>query len=237
MDWPQAFSLFLPPPASKPVCEVEQDILDELKFHVEMRALDNVAAGMTADDARKDAERRFGDFERIHKACRRTLLGERIMLQRIQAVLTLVLLGAVVYLGVELYRGQRSNESAMARVLKSLDQASQRSSATLSPQFDALEPSTLDQAFPHDAKLTDVQRGFRNWSEATFPAMDAGWWQSLNEAEKNALEDRWLKQLSSSSEKKREEAIQCLASAACRRRSRNTGNCHRTGGEGQCRSA
>ena len=73
---------------------------------------DNVKAGMSADEARQDAVNRFGDFERIHKACRRTLLGERIMLQRVQAVLTLVLLGAVIFMGMEVYRGQRANEAA-----------------------------------------------------------------------------------------------------------------------------
>ena len=166
MSWLQTLAFVPRPPDSRPIREIEQEILDELEFHVEMRTLDNVSAGMSAAEARQDAMRRFGDFERIRKACRQTLLGERIMLQRVQAVLTLVLLGAVVFMGVALYRGQQANEAATARMMEMLDRvAKQPSAAAVSPQFEALEASTLDQLFPRDAKLTDVQRGFRNWSE------------------------------------------------------------------------
>ena len=218
MSWLETLALVPRPPDSRPIREIEQEILDELEFHVEMRTLDNVSAGMPAAEARQDAIRRFGDFEKIRKACRQTLLGERIMLQRVQAVLTLVLLGAVVFMGVALYRGQQANEAATARVLETLDRvAKQPSVATLSPQFEALEPSTLDQLFPRDAKLTDVQRGFRNWSEGTFPALDAAWWESLSPTQKATWEEKWLKQLSSGSEKKREVAIQCLAGAGCKK--------------------
>ena len=93
MSWLETLAFVPRPPDSRPIREIEQEILDELEFHLEMRTLDNVSAGMPADEARHDAVRRFGDFEKIRKACRRTLLGERIMLQRVQAVLTLVLLG------------------------------------------------------------------------------------------------------------------------------------------------
>ncbi len=40
---------------------LDRDLSDELRFHVEMRTRDNLAAGMSADDARRDAERRFGN--------------------------------------------------------------------------------------------------------------------------------------------------------------------------------
>ena len=43
------------------------------------------------------------------------------MLQRVQAVLTLVLLGAVVFMGVALYRGQQANEAATAHIMATLD--------------------------------------------------------------------------------------------------------------------
>ena len=242
MSWPQVFSILSRPPDSRPVRVVEQEILDELEFHIEMRTLDNVSAGMPADEARQDAIRRFGDFQRIHKACRQTLLGERIMLQRVQAILTLVLLGAVIVMGVELYRGQRASEAATAlmiqksdaataRMMRSLEKlaekpagnpdaqftARQPAAAAVSPQFEALEPSILDELFPRDAKLTDVQRGFRNWSEGTFSALDAAWWQSLSPTEKATWEEKWLKQLSSGSEEKRMMAIRCLAGAGCKR--------------------
>jgi RNA polymerase sigma-70 factor (ECF subfamily) len=109
---------------------IEQEIVDELEFHIEMRTLDNQNAGMPPREARQDALRRFGNIERIHKACRRTLLGERIMLQRIQAVLTLILLGAVIFMGVELYRGQRANEAATALMIQRLEKLAEKPAAT-----------------------------------------------------------------------------------------------------------
>lgn len=44
---------------------VRDEIADELRFHVEMRARDNERAGMSTFDARRDAERRFGSVARI----------------------------------------------------------------------------------------------------------------------------------------------------------------------------
>jgi hypothetical protein len=218
MSWLETLAFVPRPPDSRPIREIEQEILDELQFHIDMRTLDNVNAGMPAEAARKDAMSRFGDFERIQKRCRQALLGERIMLQRVQVVLTLALLVAVVLLGVAFYCGQRANQEATLRMLAALGRvAKQQSVAALSPQFEVLEPATLDQLFPRDVKLTDVQRGFRNWSEGMFPALDPAWWQSLEPTQKAAWEEKWLKQLSSGSEKKREVAIQCLAGAGCKK--------------------
>ncbi len=217
MSWYQNFAILPSPPDPRPVHVVEEEILDELEFHLAMRTEENISAGMSAGQARQDAIARFGDFERVHKACRQTLLGERIMLQRVQAVLTVVLLGAVVFMGVTFYRGQQANEAALIRMTESLDQLAKRSvtTAPTSPQFTALEPAALDKMFPNDAKLTDVQRTFRNWSESTFPALDSVWWESLPSEEKKSWETKWRKQLSNCNEQKREEAIQCLATAGC----------------------
>ena len=228
MSWLRTLAMVPPPPDSRPVCVVEQEIQDELEFHIEMRTLDNQVAGMPPDEARRDALNRFGDFEQIRKACRQTQLGERIMLQRVQAVLTLILLGAVIFMGIALYRGQRvneaatalmmqKNEAAMATMMEKLNQVPKQPSAAVSPQFEVLEPSALDRLFPRDGKLTAVQRGFRDWSEGTFPALDAAWWQALTPEERAAWEDKWLVQLSSPSEKKREVAIRCLAATGCKR--------------------
>jgi RNA polymerase sigma-70 factor (ECF subfamily) len=217
MSWLPILDALLPPPDPRPIRAVEQEIRDELAFHIEMRTLDNVRAGLSAEQAREDALRRFGNFQRIERTCRRVLLGERIMLQRVQAVLTVLLLGAVVYLAANFYAWQQKQEAATACLLEKLDQVAKQPAAKVPPQFEVIEPAALDKAFPRDAKLTDVQRGFRNWSEATFPAMDAAWWQMLGPQEKAAWEEKWLAQLGSGSEKKRETAIQCLATAGCKK--------------------
>jgi hypothetical protein len=41
--------------------KLDRDVDDELRSHLEMRAADNAAAGMTPDEARYDAQRRFGN--------------------------------------------------------------------------------------------------------------------------------------------------------------------------------
>jgi hypothetical protein len=47
----------------------EREIDDELRFHIELRARDNIAAGMSPEDAVADAMRRFGDFDQIRTTC------------------------------------------------------------------------------------------------------------------------------------------------------------------------
>ena len=44
---------------------VHQDIDEELQIHIRMRTQENMGRGMSAEDARSDAERRFGNSGRI----------------------------------------------------------------------------------------------------------------------------------------------------------------------------
>ena len=99
---------------TRSIAEIDREICDELEFHVAMRTEDGVRAGLSPAAAREAALARFGDFERIRRSCRRALLGERIMLQRIQAVLTVALLVAVAWLGYANYAAQRANEQTLA---------------------------------------------------------------------------------------------------------------------------
>ncbi|MEW6731863.1 MAG: ABC transporter permease [Acidobacteriota bacterium] len=50
--------------------QVERDIDAELRFHIQMRAQENLRTGMTADDAQRDALKRFGNISRIKETCR-----------------------------------------------------------------------------------------------------------------------------------------------------------------------
>jgi putative ABC transport system permease protein len=43
---------------------------EELRFYIRMRTQENIRGGMTPDQARRDAERRFGNFEHIKDLCR-----------------------------------------------------------------------------------------------------------------------------------------------------------------------
>ena len=50
--------------------QVEQDMADEMRLHVALRAERNAAAGMSSDDARASAQRAFGGVEQIKERCR-----------------------------------------------------------------------------------------------------------------------------------------------------------------------
>lgn len=49
--------------------QIEREIEEELRFHLEMRAEQNRAAGMTAEAAQTDALQRFGNYETVKTEC------------------------------------------------------------------------------------------------------------------------------------------------------------------------
>jgi len=108
--FPERFGLFARSPDARPLAEIAADIDAELAFHVEESTRALAAEGLDAGSAHTEALRRFGDYGRIRRECTRTQMGERIMLQRIQIVLTAVLIAAVALLVVS----NRESKAAMA---------------------------------------------------------------------------------------------------------------------------
>jgi putative ABC transport system permease protein len=49
---------------------VEQELERELQFHLERQTAENIAAGMTAEEARRAARREFGGLEQVKEECR-----------------------------------------------------------------------------------------------------------------------------------------------------------------------
>jgi putative ABC transport system permease protein len=49
--------------------DIPNDVDDELRFHIEMRVNEYIAQGMTPDDARRLAAKRFGSVDRARDAC------------------------------------------------------------------------------------------------------------------------------------------------------------------------
>ena len=114
------FAAWLRSADPRSVDEIQREIDDELAFHLAMRTENHVRQGMTQAEGRSAAAERFGDYERIRKACRQTLLGERIMLQRLQTGLIVVLLLAVAAIGYQSYVAQESNRDALAALTEQL---------------------------------------------------------------------------------------------------------------------
>jgi predicted permease len=49
--------------------DLRADVDDELRFHIESRIEEYIASGMTPDEARAEAMRRFGDVARVQRSC------------------------------------------------------------------------------------------------------------------------------------------------------------------------
>lgn len=52
--------------------EVEQELPDELQYHLEQKTREYIAAGLTSDEARRKAQREFGGLEQSKENCRDT---------------------------------------------------------------------------------------------------------------------------------------------------------------------
>jgi hypothetical protein len=50
----------------------EKELGSELRFHIECQVEENIAAGMTAQEARRAAKREFGGVEQVKEECRDT---------------------------------------------------------------------------------------------------------------------------------------------------------------------
>ena len=55
----------------------QQEVDEELRFHLEQRIRDSIARGMSPEAAREAAAQRFGDTVRVREACTSVLLTER----------------------------------------------------------------------------------------------------------------------------------------------------------------
>src|SRR5580704_4217790 len=49
---------------------IKREIDEELRFHIEQRTAENIAAGMTPEEAAREARKRFGNFQSVREECR-----------------------------------------------------------------------------------------------------------------------------------------------------------------------
>jgi hypothetical protein len=90
----------------------EHEIEEELRFHLEMRAHDNLATGMTSEEAQADAMRRFGDYDDVKAECR------KISKERLEGVMNLKVLKGFIWamlgcgLAMQLISGTEDNSRA-----------------------------------------------------------------------------------------------------------------------------
>ena len=169
----------------------EQDeVLEELRFHLEMRAADNEAEGMEPSAARRDAEARFGDFPSIYAACSRLKQGDSMVLQRVQTgllALTLVVIGV---LALRLRQSQLETRAVMNDMQAGFSNMLERVEE-LSQERDA--PDTEREL----ARLVDDERGAFGRREVAAPAPPA---PGLDRARLEGELDRWIDRVPSPTE-------------------------------------
>jgi protein involved in polysaccharide export with SLBB domain len=123
--------LGLPDPRTEQ--EIDADLDAEIAFHIEQIERELIEAGESPERARVQALERFGDVERIKRRCRRIALEERTMLQRINAVLMVVVLIALVGVSVQMFFSQRSSAKALEHIAAQIA-AVQPSTPTFAPE-------------------------------------------------------------------------------------------------------
>ncbi len=100
--------------------QIDAQIDDELTFHIEQVTREFVEAGQSDADAKVNALAQFGNVQQIKAQCKRIALEERIMVQRINLVLMLVVLLVVAFISVQMYVTQKHNTLALQTIVDDL---------------------------------------------------------------------------------------------------------------------
>lgn len=80
---------------------LSRDITDEIGFHIEMLREELIAGGMKPEDAKLEAQRRFGDSRKIAQECESIQIGKWIWFTRISLAsigVLLMIVGGLVFL-------------------------------------------------------------------------------------------------------------------------------------------
>ena len=157
--------------------EIHGDIDDELVFHLEQRERELVAGGLTPQEARAEALRRFGNVANIRAACRRVQTGGMIMLQRVTLILVVVLLGTVAWLARESLASQRAAQSEIealhANMQRMMVELEKRGDQPLGLNLGSFAPRVLQ--LPATApKYAQEQTSSAVWLERMRQARDPG---------------------------------------------------------------
>ncbi|MCA9290049.1 MAG: hypothetical protein KDA25_02910 [Phycisphaerales bacterium] len=100
---------------------VDDDLRDEFAFHLDQLAAEYERDGRSADDARRAAAARFGDVETYRRRCARIQLEDRIMLQRVNLALMIVVLVAISALFLHVASNQRAQRQALDAIASRLE--------------------------------------------------------------------------------------------------------------------
>jgi hypothetical protein len=95
------------PGDDRPLEEIEDEVREELALHLTLLTERLRSEGLDPATAERVAAERFGDVETITRDCRKIQQGDRPMLKRLQAVLTVLLVLGVGAVGWQQWRTSR----------------------------------------------------------------------------------------------------------------------------------
>lgn len=125
--------------------EVDRDVDDELAFHLDQIERELRNNGTPPAQVRADALARFGDPGRYGRLCRAIALKERIMLQRLNLALLLLVAIAVGLTAWQSLASQRRTADAVDRLAARLETMTSRAAA----------PPAADTSAPRGQDATD----------------------------------------------------------------------------------
>jgi hypothetical protein len=107
---------FFGPLDDRSATQVEQEIHQEIDAHFELLVAEFLEQGLAPDEARQQAEARFGPRDYYHNACRRINLGGRLMFQRAATCAIVLLAGIVTFLLWEVRTMHEQHAVAISRL-------------------------------------------------------------------------------------------------------------------------
>jgi hypothetical protein len=128
----------MPHPDRRTPDQIARDVDDEFEFHLASLESELAAAGAAPEQARQAAVKRFGDADKYRRQCERIAMEDRIMLQRINAVLMVIVLLAVIGVSVQMYLTQRNNSQALADITTQLASMKSETDGRLAEMIQAM---------------------------------------------------------------------------------------------------
>lgn len=131
------------PPDPRSEHEIDDDLDAEFAFHIEQLEAELIEQGVPPEHAPELARARFGNQEKLKQRCKTIAMKERIMLQRINTVLMVIVMLAVVGVSIQMYVTQRHNTLAL------LDITSQIATMRIEADTEARQVAAADQGAQH----------------------------------------------------------------------------------------
>ena len=110
------------PGDGKPLGDIEDEIREELEFHLSEIADELKRQGMSHDEANRASMERFGDLDAYVKKCQRIKTGDRVVLQRILLATSVMLALLVGLLTWRVFSLTSTQQDVVARLDQALNE-------------------------------------------------------------------------------------------------------------------